>query len=99
MPITLKSRKGDTIFDTDEHVRGNTKPEDLAKLRAVFKKDGTVTAGNTSGMKRRRRRSADGWRDRGKRGAKPLGRLVAYGHAGVDYLSWASVPSPQREQL
>src|SRR3978361_167990 len=50
LPVTLKSRKGETIFDTDEHVRGDLKTEDLAKLRAVFRKDGTVTAGNASGI-------------------------------------------------
>jgi acetyl-CoA C-acetyltransferase len=85
LPITLKSRKGDTVFDTDEHVRGGLKPEDLAKLRAVFKKDGTVTAGNASGIN-------DGAAavvlmdgdTVAKRGVQPLGRLIAYAHAGVD---------------
>jgi acetyl-CoA C-acetyltransferase len=85
LPITLKSRKGDTIFDTDEHVRGNLNAEDLAKLRAVFKNDGTVTAGNASGIN-------DGAAavvlmdgdTVAKRGAQPLGRLIAYAHAGVD---------------
>jgi acetyl-CoA C-acetyltransferase len=85
LPVTLKTRKGETVFDTDEHVRGDVKPEDLAKLRAVFKKDGTVTAGNASGIN-------DGAAavvlmdgdTVAKRGAKPLGRLVAYAHAGVD---------------
>ena len=85
LPVTLKSRKGETVFDTDEHVRPDAKPEDLAKLRAVFRKDGTVTAGNASGIN-------DGaaavvLMEAGvaaKRGAKPLGRLVAYAHAGVD---------------
>ena len=85
LPVTLKTRKGETIFDTDEHVRGDVKAEDLAKLRAVFKKDGTVTAGNASGIN-------DGAAavvlmdgdTVAKRGAKPLGRLVAYAHAGVD---------------
>ena len=50
LPITLKTRKGETIFDTDEHVRNEAKAEDFNKLRAVFKKDGTVTAGNASGI-------------------------------------------------
>jgi acetyl-CoA C-acetyltransferase len=85
LPITLKSRKGDTVFDTDEHVRGDLKAADLAKLRAVFKKDGTVTAGNASGIN-------DGAAavvlmdgdTVAKRGAHPLGRLIAYAHAGVD---------------
>ncbi len=73
------------MFDTDEHPRADATPEDLAKLRPVFRKDGTVTAGNASGIN-------DGaaavvLMERGtaeKRGAKPMGRLVAYGHAGVD---------------
>jgi acetyl-CoA C-acetyltransferase len=85
LPVTLKTRKGDTIFDIDEHVRDNAKAEDFSKLRAVFKKDGTVTAGNASGIN-------DGAAavvlmdgdTVAKRGAKPLGRLIAYAHAGVD---------------
>jgi acetyl-CoA C-acetyltransferase len=85
LPITLKSRKGDTIFDTDEHVRGNLKLEDLAKLRAVFKKDGTVTAGNASGINDGAAAVVlmDG-ETVSRRKAQPLGRLVAYAHAGVD---------------
>ena len=85
IPIRLKTRKGATVFDTDEHVRADASAEDLGKLRAVFRKDGTVTAGNASGIN-------DGaaavvlmeGRAAEKRGAKPLGRLVAYAHAGVD---------------
>jgi acetyl-CoA C-acetyltransferase len=85
LPVTLKTRKGETNFDTDEHVRADVKAEDLAKLRAVFKKDGSVTAGNASGIN-------DGAAavvlmdgdTLGKRGTRPLGRLVAYAHAGVD---------------
>jgi acetyl-CoA C-acetyltransferase len=85
LPVALKTRRGETTFDTDEHVRGELTSEDLARLRAVFKKDGTVTAGNASGIN-------DGAAavvlmdgdTMAKRGAKPLGRLVAYAHAGVD---------------
>ena len=85
LPIRLKTRKGETVFDTDEHVRADASAEDLGKLRAVFRKDGTVTAGNASGIN-------DGAAAvvlmegsvAAKRGAKPLGRLVAYAHAGVD---------------
>ena len=84
-PVTLKTRKGETVFDTDEHVRPDATLADMAKLRAVFRKDGTVTAGNASGIN-------DGAAavvlmdaaTAEKRGAKPLGRLVAYAHAGVD---------------
>ena len=85
LPTVLKTRKGETIFDTDEHVRGGLKAEDLSKLRTAFKKDGTVTAGNASGIN-------DGAAavvlmdgdTLAKRGAKALGRLVAYAHAGVE---------------
>ena len=85
LPVRLKSRKGETVFDTDEHVRADATAEDLGKLRAVFRKDGTVTAGNASGIN-------DGAAavvlmeaaTAEKRGATPLGRLVAYAHAGVD---------------
>jgi acetyl-CoA C-acetyltransferase len=85
LPVVMKTRKGEMVFDTDEHVRGDVTAADLAKLRPVFKKDGTVTAGNASGIN-------DGAAavvlmdgdTAAKRGAKPLGRLVAYAHAGVD---------------
>ncbi|MGC8478210.1 MAG: acetyl-CoA C-acyltransferase family protein [Acetobacteraceae bacterium] len=85
LPVRMKTRKGETVFDTDEHVRPDATVEDMAKLRAVFRKDGTVTAGNASGIN-------DGAAavvlmdaaTASKRGAKPLGRLVAYAHAGVD---------------
>jgi acetyl-CoA C-acetyltransferase len=85
LPIEIKERKGTRTFDTDEHVRTDVSKENLAKLRAVFKKDGTVTAGNASGIN-------DGaaavvlmeGKLAEKRGVKPLARLVAYGHAGVE---------------
>jgi acetyl-CoA C-acetyltransferase len=85
VPVTLKTRKGETVFDTDEHVRADVSAADLAKLRAVFKKDGTVTAGNASGINDGAAAVVlmDG-ETVGKRGAKPLGRLLAYAHAGVD---------------
>ena len=85
LPITQKTRKGETVFDTDEHVRADASAADLAKLRPVFRKDGTVTAGNASGINDAAAavvlmEAATA----AKRGAKPLGRLVAYAHAGVD---------------
>ena len=85
VPVTLKTRKGETIFDTDEHVRSEAKAEDFSKLRPVFKKDGSVTAGNASGINDGA--SAVVLMDGdtvAKRGATPMGRLVAYAHAGVD---------------
>jgi acetyl-CoA C-acetyltransferase len=85
LPVSLKTRRGETIFDTDEHVRPDAKADDFSKLRPVFKKDGSVTAGNASGVN-------DGAAavvlmdgdTVAKRGAKPMGRLIAYAHAGVD---------------
>jgi acetyl-CoA C-acetyltransferase len=85
VPIELKMRKGTEQFASDEHVRMGAKAEDLGKLRAVFKKDGTVTAGNASGIN-----------DAGaavvlmeakaaqKAGAKPMARMLGYAHAGVE---------------
>jgi acetyl-CoA C-acetyltransferase len=85
LPVTLKTRKGETVFDTDEHVRHDAKAEDFAKLKPVFQKDGTVTPGNASGINDAaaavvlmERAVAE------KRGLQPLGRLVSYGFAGVD---------------
>ncbi len=85
LPIELKTRKGVTLFDTDEHPRADASMEGMAKLRPAFKKDGTVTAGNASGIN-------DGaaavvLMEAGaaaKKGLKPMVRLLAYGHAGVD---------------
>jgi acetyl-CoA C-acetyltransferase len=85
IPIEIKTKKGVEAFTTDEHVRKDVRPEDMAKLKTVFKKDGTVTAGNASGIN-----------DAGaaivlmeakaaqKANIKPMARLVAYAHAGVD---------------
>ena len=85
LPVVLKTRKGETVFDTDEHVRHDAALADFAKLKPVFQKDGTVTPGNASGINDgaaavvlMERAVAE------KRGAKPLGRLVSYGFAGVD---------------
>jgi acetyl-CoA C-acetyltransferase len=83
--IELKTKKGVEQFVTDEHVRKGAKLEDMAKLKAVFKKDGTVTAGNASGINDAaaavvlmEAKAAQ------KAGAKPLARLIAYAHAGVE---------------
>jgi acetyl-CoA C-acetyltransferase len=86
VPVEIKSRKGTVVFDTDEHVRHDATMDDLAKLKPVFaKENGTVTAGNASGINDgagalvlMERKAAE------KAGLKPLARLVAYGHAGVD---------------
>jgi len=85
VPIELKTRKGVEQFTTDEHVRKGAKIEDMQKLKAVFKKDGTVTAGNASGLNDAA--AAIVMMEAGaakKAGAKPMARLVAYAHAGVE---------------
>jgi len=86
VPVVTKSRKGDIVFDTDEHVRRDITLEGLAALKPVFVKEaGTVTAGNASGINDGAAALVlmNGEMVR-ERGAKPLARLVAYGHAGVD---------------
>ncbi len=85
VPITIKTRKGDVVFDTDEHVKPDTTMDTLAKMKAVFKKEGgSVTAGNASGIN-------DGAaffvladaETAKKAGHKPIARLVSYAVAGV----------------
>lgn len=96
VPVTVKSRKGDVVFDTDEHVRHDAKIEDMTKLKPVFaKENGTVTAGNASGLNDAaaavvlmERAEAE------RRGLKPLARLVSYGHAGVDPKTMGIGPVP-----
>jgi acetyl-CoA C-acetyltransferase len=85
VPIEVKSKKGPVSFTLDEHVRKDAKIEDMQKLKPAFKKDGTVTAGNASGINDAA--AAIVMMEAGaaeKRGLKPLARLVAYAHAGVD---------------
>ncbi len=83
--IELKSKKGPVQFTTDEHVRRDASMEGMAKLKAVFKKDGTVTAANASGINDAG--AAIVMMEAGaaaKAGARPMARLVAYAHAGVE---------------
>jgi acetyl-CoA C-acetyltransferase len=86
LPIEIKSKKGVTMYDTDEHVRSDASLENMAKLKAVFQKEnGTVTAGNASGINDAAAALVlmEGSAAQ-KRGLKPLARLVSYGHAGID---------------
>ncbi len=84
VPITLKSRKGDVVFDTDEHVKANTTMESLGKMRPAFKKDGTVTAGNASGINDGASFFVLGEANAAAAaGYKPIARLVSYALAGV----------------
>jgi acetyl-CoA C-acetyltransferase len=99
LPIELKTRKGVTLFEKDEHARADVSLESLAKLRAVFKKEGSVTAGNASGINDgaaaivMMEKSAAA-----KAGLKPMARLVSYGLAGVDpkIMGIGPVPACQR---
>jgi acetyl-CoA C-acetyltransferase len=84
--IELKTRKGVTVFDTDEHVRHDARLEDMQSLKPAFKKDGgTVTAGNASGINDGAAAVVIASGEAVKKfGLKPLARLVGYAHAGVD---------------
>jgi len=96
LPIEIKSRKGVTIFDQDEHVRFNASLEDMQKLRTVFKEDGTVTAGNASGIN-------DGAAavvlmnaaTAQEKGVRARAKLVKYAFAGVEpkYMGIGPVPA------
>ncbi|MEY3872203.1 MAG: hypothetical protein RLZZ296_1198 [Pseudomonadota bacterium] len=99
IPVILKSRKGDTAYDTDEHFRPNCTLADMAKLKPVFiKENGTVTAGNASGINDAAAALVMMEAGTAKaRGIQPLARLVAYAHAGVDpkYMGIGPVPATQ----
>ncbi|MDE2230350.1 MAG: acetyl-CoA C-acetyltransferase [Alphaproteobacteria bacterium] len=95
VPVTVKSRKGDVVVDTDEFPRHGTTLEALSKLKAAFAKDGTVTAGNASGINDgaaavvlMSRAAAE------KHGAQPLARIVAWASCGVDPALMGSGPIP-----
>jgi len=99
VPVELKVKGGTQIFDTDEGVRRDTTMEKLAKLKPVFVKDGTVTAGNASSINDAaaavvlmERSVAE------RRGYKPLARLVGYSHAAVEpkYMGIGPVPAVRR---
>ena len=85
LPIELVSRKGSTWFDSDEHIRADASLEGMAKLRTVFKRDGSVTAGNASGINDGAAALVlmEGAAAEAK-GLEPMGRLVGYALAGVD---------------
>ena len=99
LPVELKTRKGTVLFDKDEHPRADASLESMSKLRAIFKKDGSITAGNASGINDAAaavvlmEKSAAA-----KRGLKPMARLVSYGLAGVDpkYMGIGPVPASKK---
>jgi len=84
-PITIQTRKGDVVFDSDEYVRHGTTVESLAALKPAFDKSGTVTAGNASGLNDGAAAVMMMTASRAKElGLKPLARIKAYSSAGVD---------------
>ena len=95
VPVKIASRRGETIVDTDEHPKHGTTVEVLSKLRPAFDKNGTVTAGNASGIN-------DGAaaavlmtaQMAAKRGVKPLARIVSWATAGVDPAIMGTGPIP-----
>ena len=85
VPVVLKGKKGDTVFDTDEYPKAGTTKETLAGLRTAFKKDGTVTAGNASGINDGAAALVVMSADKAKAlGLQPLARIIGYGSGGVD---------------
>jgi acetyl-CoA C-acetyltransferase len=95
VPVTVKTRKGEVVIDTDEHPKVGTTAEALAKLRPAFAKDGTVTAGNASGLNDGAAAlvlmTADA---AAQRGIQPLARVASWATAGVDAAIMGSGPIP-----
>jgi acetyl-CoA C-acetyltransferase len=95
VPVTIKTRKGDVVVEEDEYIRQGLKKDDLSKLRPAFEKDGTVTAGNASGIN-------DGasavilmsGHEAKTRGVQPLARIVSWATAGVDPSIMGTGPIP-----
>ncbi|MGN6309438.1 MAG: acetyl-CoA C-acetyltransferase [Xanthobacteraceae bacterium] len=95
VPVTVKSRKGDIVVDTDEYPKSGVTVESIAKLRPAFEKDGTVTAANASGIN-------DGAaavvlmsaKQAAKEGRTPIARIVSWAHAGVDPKIMGTGPIP-----
>ncbi len=93
--VTIKTRKGETVVDQDEYIRAGATYDSLAKLRPAFDREGTVTAGNASGIN-------DGaaaavlmsLKEAKKRGIKPMARIVSWAHAGVDPSIMGTGPIP-----
>lgn len=84
-PVVIKSKKGDTIIDTDEPIRRDTSLEALAKLPPAFEKDGQVTAGNAPGLNDGAAALVVSSREYAeKHGHTPLARIVGYGHAALE---------------
>ena len=100
VPVTVKGRRGDTVVSDDEYIRHDASLETMAKLRPAFTKDGTVTAGNASGIN-------DGaavlvlmsGAEAAKRGLAPLARIAAFATAGVDPAVMGTGPIPSTRKV
>lgn len=85
VPVTIPSKKGDIIFDTDEFPRKDASIENLAKLKGAFKKEGTVTAGNASGINDGAAAFVVMSAEKAKElGIKPMAKIISYASVGVD---------------
>ena len=95
VPVTIKTRKGEVVFDADEYIKAGTTAESLTKLRPAFSRDGTITAGNASGLN-------DGAAvtvlmtaaEAQRRGLEPLARIASWATVGVDPAVMGSGPIP-----
>jgi acetyl-CoA C-acetyltransferase len=95
VPVKITTRKGEVIFDTDEHPKAGTTLESLQKLRPAFSKTGTVTAGNASGINDGAAALVLMSAEEGvRRGVKPLARIVSWATVGVDPAIMGSGPIP-----
>jgi acetyl-CoA C-acetyltransferase len=94
-PVTIKGRKGDTVVENDEYIRHGATMEAMTALRPAFNKEGSVTAGNASGLNDGAAAlvlmTAD---EAKKRGLKPLARIASWAHAGVDPEIMGTGPIP-----
>ena len=101
LPVEIPGRKGKiTIVDTDEHIRADVSLDDMARLRPAFAKDGTVTAGNASGINDAAAAvvlASESFVN--SNGYTPLGRLVGYGHAGVEPRIMGMGPVPATRKV
>ena len=98
VPVEIATRKGTVVFDTDEHVRNDASLEQLAKMKPAFRKDGSVTAGNASGLNDGAAALVLASGDAvSARGLQPMARLVSYAHAGVEptLMGLGPVPATQ----
>jgi acetyl-CoA C-acetyltransferase len=99
IPVTVQTRKGETVVETDEHPRRDISKESLAKLKPVFRKDGTVTAGNASGLNDGAAAVVVMSAEKAEKlNIKPLARIVSYAWAGVepDLMGYGPVPATHK---